>query len=52
MDNIILFRVPTYEILEELIYRTKNGRPSNFEDISSKALLEHITNERTNSFRY
>lgn len=51
MDKIILFRVPTCELLDELANRIQTGSPANFEGISSKELLEHIITERMNSFR-
>lgn len=50
MTSIILFRVPTYEILDELKYRTQHHRAFNFEDISSEELLKHILENRMNSF--
>lgn len=52
MIDIILFRVPTSEILDELKYRIQHQRAYNFETISSEDLLKHILENRMTSFKY
>lgn len=50
MNKILMFRVPTSEILDELKWRTENPGKKNFDEFSSKQLLELILSQRMDSF--
>ncbi len=50
MIEIELFRVPTYEILEELTLRAKIHHGANFTSYTSKELMEFVLKNRMTDF--
>lgn len=51
MIEVSLFRVPTFEILDELAFRASSHQKSTFVGFSSKELLEYILKNRMDSFK-